>query len=132
MQGEYFSIANRTRGTFPRIPFAQIKDEVLGARYTLSLAFVSEKEATRITLETKKKDKASNVLSFPLAKDSGEVIICPATSRAQAPLYGMTPKQFLGYLFIHGCLHLRGDKHGATMEREERRLMERFDLRVHD
>ncbi len=71
-----------------------------------------------ITLQTKHKDKVSNVLSFPLSKHSGEILICP---RAAAPYT-------IGYLFIHGLLHLKGHKHGATMERIEQTVLKRFKL----
>ena len=44
----------------------------------------------------------------------------------------MTPQTFLSYLFIHGLLHLRGEEHGDTMEREERRIMKKFGLRTNE
>ena len=65
--------------------------------------------------------KTSNVLAFPLSKTSGEILIC---KEAAAPFS-------VGYLFIHGCLHLRGLRHGATMEREERRLLKSLRLQKH-
>ena len=127
-----FSITNKTRGSVPRVLFARLKKEVLGETYDLSVALVTKAEATRVTLESKNKDTPSNVLSFPLSKTSGEIILCPATARAQAPDYGMSAGTFLIYLFIHGLLHLKGRQHGATMEREERRIMQQFGLRTHE
>lgn len=85
---------------------------------------------SEVTLKTKKKDKASNVLAFPLSRASGEILICKATAKKEAKLYSMTQEVFVNYLFIHGLLHLKGLKHGATMEHEERRIMRRFNLRV--
>lgn len=66
--------------------------------------------------------KTSNVLAFPLSKASGEILICKAAAKPYSP----------AYLFIHACLHLKGRKHGATMEREERRLLERFGLLAYE
>lgn len=132
MAGDNFSLTNKTRGALPRIPFARIKNAVLGKEYELSLALIGPAEATRVTRTTKNKDKASNVLSFPLSKKSGEILICPATARAQAPEYRMSSSAFLAYLFIHGLLHLKGRKHSDTMEREERRIMKRFGLRANE
>ena len=85
-----------------------------------------------VTKQTKDKDKASNVLAFPLSPTSGEILICKATARKEAKDFGMTPDVFVTYLFIHGLLHLKGFDHGATMEREERRVMRRFDLRANE
>ena len=129
---QMFAIANHTRTKVAGIPFSAIKDHILGTRYELSVALLTPAEATRVTLETKKKDKASNVLAFPLSKTSGEILLCPATARTQARDYSMTPHTFLAYLFIHGCLHLKGMQHGATMESEECRVLKHFDLRTTD
>jgi ssRNA-specific RNase YbeY (16S rRNA maturation enzyme) len=103
-------------------PYKKIKDEVLGKEYDLSLAFLPPAEMRAVTLRTKKKDKVSNVLSFPLSKNSGEILICKKAA----------PPFTVGYLFIHGLYHLKGLKHGATMEREERKTLKRFGLVMHE
>lgn len=121
-----FSLTNKTRSKTPSIPFRTIKESVLGSRYELSVALLTSAEARRVTRKAKGKDKASNVLSFPLSKRSGELLLCPATARREAPLYGKTPRAMLAYLFIHGLLHLKGYAHGGTMEREESKLVKRF------
>ncbi len=105
-----------------------MKETVLGAKYDLSLVLLTPSEARKITKKTKNKDKASNVLAFPLTKTSGEIFLCPATAKKEAPLFGMPEKDFLGYLFIHGLLHIKGHAHGATMERAEQKLLVRFNL----
>ena len=101
-------------------PFGKIKEDILGKRYDLSLAFLLPAAMRRVTLRTKKKNKVSNVLAFPLSKRSGEILICKQAAKP------FTPE----YLFIHGCLHLKGLKHGATMEREEARILKKFGLRA--
>lgn len=105
-----------------RIPYIRIKNEVLGKAYDLSYAFLPPEEMRKVTIRTKKKDKVSNVLSFPLSKTSGEILIC---KKAAAPFS-------IGYLFIHGLFHLKGLKHGATMEKQERRILRQFDLEMHE
>jgi len=105
-----------------RIPYQKIKTEVLGKEYDLSLAFLSATEMRDVTMRTKNKDKVSNVLSFPLSKTSGEILIC---KKAAAPFS-------VGYLFIHGLFHLKGLKHGARMESQERRILKQFKLRMHE
>lgn len=114
------------------IPFKKIQKSLLGATYELSVAFLSPAKMRAVTRKTKNKDKASNVLAFPLSKTSGEILLCPDTARKEAPEFGMSERAFLAYLFIHGCLHLKGRQHGATMEREERRALARFGFRAHE
>lgn len=110
--------------------FKKIKEAVLGEAYDLSVAFLSPARMRAVTRKTKGKNKVSNVLSFPLSKTSGEILICPATAKKEAPLYRMSERQYLAYLFIHGLLHLKGHKHGVTMERNERRLLRQFGFRA--
>ncbi len=123
-----FSISHRTRGPLPRIPFKKIKDAVLGTEYDLSLALIPADEAAAVTRRTKHKDKPSNTLAFPLSQISGEILICPATARVQAPEHHMDPRTFVTFLFIHSLLHLQGLDHGGTMEHEEHRIMQMFGL----
>ncbi|MBP9710846.1 MAG: rRNA maturation RNAse YbeY [Candidatus Pacebacteria bacterium] len=98
--------------------FEELKDIVLGKNYDLSVAFLLPAEIRKVTKQTKKIDKISNVLSFPLSKNSGEILIC---RKAAAPYT-------VPYLFIHGLYHLKGFKHGARMESAEGKLLKRFSL----
>jgi probable rRNA maturation factor len=108
--------------------FENIKEDVLGKRYDLSLAFLSPAEMKKITFRTKGKRKASNVLAFPLSKTSGEILICPDTAKKEAKDFHMNQREFLAYLFIHGLLHLKGHAHSATMESAEQKLLTRFQI----
>ena len=98
--------------------FSKLKNALLGKRYDLSVAFLSPQEMRAVTRRTKKLDTVSNVLSFPLSKTSGEILIC---KKAAAPYT-------VPYLFIHGLLHLKGFKHSARMEDAEQELLQRFSL----
>lgn len=102
----------------PRVPFQKIKTFILGDTYDLSVALILPTQMREVTVRTKNKDKISNVLSFPLSKESGEILLCPS---AAAPYT-------VDYLFIHGALHLKGYKHGVTMERIEHESLKHFNL----
>ena len=124
------------RTLFSPVLRTELKECILGKRYDLSFAFVPPREMRkamaykRPKLRAAQMKEASNVLSFPLSKTSGEILICKSTARAQCNNFGMDYQTFLAYLFIHGSLHLKGLDHGATMEHEESRVMRRFGLRV--
>ncbi len=97
--------------------FAKIKDAILGKRYDLSVAFLYPAQMRKaMKYKVSPAKKVSNVLAFPLSKTSGEILICKAAAKPYS----------VEFLFIHGLLHLKGLKHGATMEREEDRLLKRF------
>jgi probable rRNA maturation factor len=71
----------------------------------------------------------ANVLSFPLTKNSGEIVLNIAKIKREASKFGFSPQGHAKYLLIHGCLHLKGYTHGSTMEQAEERLVKKFSLR---
>jgi probable rRNA maturation factor len=118
-------IRNFTRGPVPAFPFAEAAHSVLPG-WEVSLAFAGEVRAQRLNMSLRGKDYVPNVLSYEAGARSGEIIICPSVARRQAPSYEMSDDEFVGFLFIHGLFHLKGHQHGATMERNERALLERL------
>lgn len=116
------------------VQYHEIKERVLGKRYMLSLAFVGPARSRQLNKKYRTIDKAANVLSFPLEKNVGEIVICPAVVKKQAVAYGYANspagrEAFTRYLFIHGLFHLKGLDHGSTMEKAEKQILHRFDIR---
>ena len=111
---------------FARI-FARIKNDILGKGYDLSLGLVSEKKSREINKKYRKKDKATNVLSFAFSKTAGELVLCPAVIRKEAKNLGRTYEEWLQFLVIHGMLHLKGMLHGGIMERAEKLYSNKYD-----
>jgi len=106
-----------------------MKEAVLGESYQLSLNFVGEKRAKALNQKYRKASYVPNVLSFPLEKNFGEVYITPNIAKREAKKFGLSPQNYIGYLFIHGLLHLKGHVHNDTMSKAEKRYMKRFELR---
>ena len=124
---EKFSLINKTGVKLPVLPFLILKNEILGKNYYLSLAFVDEKESKNINKKYRKKNKPTNILSFCLSKNMGEIIMCPAVIDKEAKNFSKTFTQFLGFLVIHGMLHLKGLEHSSTMEEAEKFYYEKYD-----
>jgi len=120
------SILNKTKGTLPRVPFSRIKNTVLGPNYDLSLVFTGDAESQKINIKSRGKSYIPNVLSFELDKDSGEIFINPLEARRQAPDFNRNYQNMIAFLFIHGLFHLKGMKHGSTMEKAETRIRKQF------
>jgi len=114
-----------TRQRTVSFPFAKAHTYIL-PDWDISLAFVGTKRATDLNSSLRNKEYTPNVLSYETGKNSGEIIICPLVAKKQAKEYDMTYSNFVGFLFIHGLLHLKGEQHGATMEKQERLLLKRF------
>jgi len=124
-----FSKINKTKGKLPSLPFAIIKNDILGQKYSLSLAFVGEKKSCELNNLYRKINKSTNILSFPLDKNLGEIIICPSVVKRELKKFNKTFKELLGFLVIHGMLHLKGMQHSSRMEREEKKYYEKYFCR---
>jgi probable rRNA maturation factor len=126
MADENCTIINKTKGKLPSLPFVSIKEAILGKQYELSVSFLTSKEQRKINKTYRKQDKTTNILSFPLTLKSGEITFDGAQVKHDAPQFEMPYSKFLKYLFIHGCLHLKGYEHSSTMEEEEKRFLKKF------
>lgn len=115
-----------TKGTPPRVPFVAIKNKILGKDYNLSLVFATKSLSHKLNLQHRGKDKPTNILSFPLEKKSGEIFLELGQCRKDAPNFDMNYTKFVKFLFIHGCLHLKGMQHSSTMERQEQKFLKIF------
>lgn len=105
------------------VPFTFLKNLVLSRDFELSLVFTDDIHSKRLNRIYRLKNKPANVLSFPLSRKSAEIFIDLVTAKREAPKFEMTFKKYVTYLFIHGLLHLKGMRHGATMERAEKKLL---------
>jgi probable rRNA maturation factor len=122
------TIQNKTKSTLPGVPFAKMKDVVLGKKYELSLVFVGAALSKKLNNAYRGKNKPTNILSFSISKTEGEIFINSQRVKTDAPKFGRTEPGMLAFLFIHGMLHLKGMEHGSKMEREERKFCKRFKI----
>ena len=124
-----FTITNSTRSKYPAHPYETIKNDILGRGYTLTLNFVGGTRAQKLNEAYRQKTYTPNVLSFPLDATVGEIYITPTIAKKEAKKFSMTVPGYIGFLFIHGCLHLKGHDHGATMDKAEQKYCKKYELR---
>lgn len=122
------SIVNKTKGKLPRLPFEQMKDFVLGKKYNLSLVFISKKTSQKLNLMYRGKNSPTDILSFPLEKKGGEIVINPDSAKAKAVAHDRTYQNYIGFLFIHGLCHLKGFDHGNAMDKAEVKIRKVFKI----
>jgi len=104
----------------------QLKDKILGEQYELSFAFISRAKIKKLNKKYRKKDEATDVLSFPFSKNFGEILICKSIAKKKAPDFSMDFPKYLLFLVIHACLHLKGFVHGVKMQRAEKKFLKIF------
>lgn len=105
----------------------------LSARYRLAdpevtLAFVGERAIRTLNRKFLKKDRPTDVLSFPLGEKGadgkfylGDIVIAVPVAFRQSRTKGHSLDRELRLLAIHGFLHLLGYDHSAGIEAEERK-----------
>ncbi|MCM1129480.1 MAG: rRNA maturation RNase YbeY [Oxalobacter formigenes] len=109
----------------------------------IALRFVGEAEGRALNRDFRKKDYATNVLTFAYGNTSpdpeseaaaeADIILCADVILAEAKAQGKTPAAHLAHLIIHGVLHAQGYDHeteneAAEMEALETRILARFRI----
>ena len=100
------------------------------SRSPLTLRIVGESEGRRLNRTYRKKDRATNVLTFRYGNMSGDIVLCHPVIRREARAQGKSVAAHYAHLVVHGCLHLRGYDHekkrdAARMEAREIRILRR-------
>ena len=89
----------------------------------LTLRFVNMAEGKKLNLAFRKKDAATNVLTFPyeLTKSNvhADIIFCLPVLQKEAKVQGKTLKAHLAHLIVHGCLHAQAYDHETKKDAEK-------------
>jgi len=128
MAVNHFSIINENKEKLPKVPFQEIKEASLGNRYSLSVIFTSSEKMKKLNTIYRNKETPTDILSFPLSKNEGEIYISLSESKKEAKKFDREYENFIAFLFIHGCVHLIGHDHGSTMENIEVKIREKFKI----
>ena len=121
-------ITNETKLTPPKISWSEIKNTILGKKYELSLVFPTIANATELHLDWKNKPGPVNILSFPVDKNIGEIFISLHQAKTECVKFDRTYENYIAFLFIHGCTHLKGHVHGNEMEAYETKIRKKFNI----
>jgi probable rRNA maturation factor len=124
----HFRIINETRGKTPRFSYEEVKNAILGKHYDLTMIITDPARMKKLNTIYRDKESATDILSFPISKNEGEIYICPSETKKEAKKFERTYENFFAYLFIHGCTHLKGHDHGAIMESIEARIRRKFGV----
>lgn len=102
-----------------------------GLKGSVDILVTSSSEMKGLNRRFRRKDKATDVLSFPAATNSvrknfaGEIAISADIAAQNARELGHSAAEEVKILALHGLLHLRGYDHerdGGEMERRESQL----------
>lgn len=79
----------------------------------LTVVFMGKSQAKKLNLEFRQRNYPTDVLSFEGDGKGvlGELVICPEVVKKQALEHDLTFREELGYMLLHGVLHLLGYDH---------------------
>ena len=131
------------RGAGKKLPGRKIKKialtilELVGEKHAeLSLALIGNLEIKKLNARYRKKDYATDVLSFPVEgivlKETrllGDVVVSVEKAAEQAKARGHSSEQELVTLLIHGIVHLIGYDHERSAR--DARAMRRVEKRIY-
>ncbi|MEL7446463.1 MAG: rRNA maturation RNase YbeY [Pseudomonadota bacterium] len=116
--------------------------ELANKRLTTSLVFTSDAEVHALNRQWRRRDKPTNVLSFPmLARDEllalesegppimlGDLALAYETCDREAEQKSIPLEHHAGHLIVHGMLHLAGYDHETSDADAEK--MEALETRI--
>jgi probable rRNA maturation factor len=125
---------------FPSAPLKKIAGAILKLLKQndaeLSIALIGNAEMQKLNAQYRKKDYATDVLSFPAAEGLpsglrmlGDVVISVDKAKEQAGERGRTLEQEMITLLIHGIVHLLGYDHERSAQ--DARLMSRLEKKLY-
>ena len=103
---------------------------------SLTIALADDKRVRALNARHAKKDKPTNVLSYPSDERGflGDVVLARQTVWREARQQRKTPSDHVSHLVVHGTLHLLGYDHETSdadaerMEALERRILKRLGI----
>lgn len=121
-------IRNTTKARIPSAFLKILARKVLrgekAKQRDVSVVFLAPKEAQALNKMYRGKTYVPNVLSFSVQElGLGEIVLCPKVISQDAKKYGITFKQELGLVFVHGLLHLLGYTHKQIEQKTKQYIL---------
>lgn len=105
--------------------------KVLTIKKAVSVVLVGEAKMRALDKKYRHKDKVTDVLSFGDWQEKdflGEIVLCLPQIKRQAAQYGVSVKEELARMLIHGLLHLQGWNHERSRVEEKKMLKKQEEL----
>ena len=93
----------------------------------ISIAFIDFSEIKNLNRKYRKKNKATDILSF-LYDKSGESVICPEVVKNNSKRFKRNFKKELILVLVHGVLHLLGYDHELSQKKAKEIISGNFTL----
>ncbi len=116
--------AARHRTALPRHKVARWIRHALERDAEITVRIVDSEEGRLLNRDYRKKDYATNVLTFDYTQEpvvTADLVLCAAVVAREAKEQGKTLQAHYAHLIVHGTLHAQGWDH-ETSEADARRM----------
>ena len=123
--------ATRHRAALPRHFVARCIRHALDADAEITVRIVGEEEGRELNKGYRKKDYATNVLTFDYAQEPvvmADLVLCAPVVAREAREQGKTLAAHYAHLLVHGALHAQGWDHETSAADAEE--MEAYEVEI--
>ena len=123
--------ASRHRAALPRHKVARWIRHSLDIDGEITVRIVDAQEGQRLNREFRKKDYATNVLTFDYMQSPvvmADLVLCAPVVAQEAREQGKTLQAHYAHLLVHGALHAQGWDHETRQEDAE--AMEAHEIEI--
>jgi len=123
--------AARHRAALPRHWVSRCLRHALAADAELTVRIVDEEEGRALNASYRRKDYATNVLTFDYQQSPvvmADLVLCAAVVAKEAKEQGKSLKAHYAHLLVHGALHAQGWDHETSLK--EAKAMEAHEVQI--
>ena len=125
------------RAALPRHKVARWIRHALQSDAEITVRIVDEAEGQALNRDYRKKDYATNVLTFDYTMEpvvTADLVLCAPVVAQEAKEQGKTLQEHYAHLIVHGTLHAQGwdhelDEDAQVMELRETEIMARLGFK---
>lgn len=123
--------AARHRAALPRHWVNRCLRHALAMDAELTVRIVDEQEGRALNASYRRKDYATNVLTFDYQQSPvvmADLVLCATVIAKEAKEQGKSLKAHYAHLLVHGALHAQGWDHETSLK--DAKAMEAFEVQV--
>ena len=123
--------AARHRAALPRHWVARCLRHALSLDAELTVRIVGEEEGRSLNASYRRKDYATNVLTFDYQQSPvvmADLVLCAPVVATEAKAQGKSLKAHYAHLLVHGALHAQGWDHETSLK--DAKAMEAYETEI--
>ncbi len=125
------SYAARHRAALPRHWVSRCLRHALALDAELTVRIVNEDEGRSLNHSYRRKDYATNVLTFDYQQSPvvmADLVLCATVVAKEAKEQGKSLKAHYAHLLVHGALHAQGWDHETSLK--DAKAMEAYEIEI--